>query len=308
MIRPARWLPLSLALHAAIFCTVLWVARELGERPLFVDLTLREADERAGVADGRGPAAAPEPTKRAAPSPRRTGTTASPARARAIAASSAAAPTPAADLTPPPAALTPPPAATSSPVAPAANPSPVVESSPTVEPSRTAEPAPAVQPSLAIEPSPARGGGVAGAAPSVSGASADSASIGAGGGDARGGAAATAPTGPGGGDGQLALAVPGAGGAEMYGPYLASLRRRLQEMLEYPPAARRRGLSGTVDLEIALESTGRVSEVLLVRSSSHAMLDEAALHAARNLSRVPFPPDVRPRALRVRLPVVFELR
>jgi protein TonB len=82
----------------------------------------------------------------------------------------------------------------------------------------------------------------------------------------------------------------------------------LQEALEYPPAARRRGLSGTVDLEIALESTGRVSEVVLVRSSSHTMLDEAALQAARNLSRVPFPPDVRPRALRVRLPVVFELR
>jgi protein TonB len=281
------------------------VARELGERPLFVDLTLRERDDRAGAAGGRGLAAAPEPTKRAAPSPRRTATTASPARASASAASSSAARASAADLTPPP-------VATSSPVAPATNPSPVVESSPTVEPSRTAEPAPVVQASPAIEPSPARGGAAAGVAPSVSGASADSASVGSGGSDARGaargGAAATAPAGPGGGDWQLALAVPGAGGAEMYGPYLASLRRRLQEMLEYPPAARRRGLSGTVDLEIALESTGRVSEVLLVRSSSHAMLDEAALHAARNLSRVPFPPDVRPRALRVRLPVVFELR
>jgi len=306
VIRPARWLPLSLALHAAIFCTALWVARELTERPLFVDLTLSEPDEHAGAAGGRGPVPAPEPTKRAAPSPRGTATTASPARARASAASSAAAPTPAAALTPSP------PVATSSPVAPAANPSLVVESSPTVEPSRTAEPAPAVQPSPTIEPSPARGSSVAGIAPSVSGASADSASVGAGGGEARGaasgGAAATAPTASGGGGGQLALAVPGAGGAEMYGPYLASLRRRLQEMLEYPPAARRRGLSGTVDLEIALESTGRVSEVVLVRSSSHAMLDEAALHAARNLSRVPFPPDVRPRALRVRLPVVFELR
>jgi len=306
VIRPVRWLPLSLALHAAIFCAGLWAARELAERPLFVDLTLNEPDERAGAAGGRGAAPAPEPTKRAVPSPRRTATTASPARATASAASSSAARASAADLTPPP------PVATSSPVAPATNPSPVVESSPTVEPSRTAAQAPAVQPSPAIEPSSARGGGVAGMAPSVSDAAADSASVGAGGGDARGaargGAAATAPAGPGGGDGQLALAVPGAGGTEMYGPYLASLRRRLQEMLEYPPAARRRGLSGTVDLEIALESTGRVSEVLLVRSSSHAMLDEAALHAARNLSRVPFPPDVRPRALRVRLPVVFELR
>src|SRR6266704_3464570 len=106
----------------------------------------------------------------------------------------------------------------------------------------------------------------------------------------------------------VALAIPGAGGAGAYGPYLAALRRRLQEALEYPAAARRRGLSGTVHLEIALEATGRVSEVMLVRSSSHALLDDAALDAARGLRRVPFPPEVRPRALRVRLPVVFELR
>ena len=104
------------------------------------------------------------------------------------------------------------------------------------------------------------------------------------------------------------FAIPGEGGAGVYGPYLAALRRRLQAALEYPAAARRRGLSGTVHLEIALEATGHVSDVLLVRSSSHAVLDAAALDAARNLRGVPFPPDVRPRALRVRLPVVFELR
>ena len=108
--------------------------------------------------------------------------------------------------------------------------------------------------------------------------------------------------------GPLALAIPGDGGGETYGPYLAALRRRLQDALEYPATARRRGLTGTVHLEIALESTGRVTEVILVRSSSHGVLDDAALQAARGLSRVPFPPDVRPRALRVRLPVVFELR
>jgi protein TonB len=82
----------------------------------------------------------------------------------------------------------------------------------------------------------------------------------------------------------------------------------LQDALEYPASARRRGLSGTVHLEIALESTGRVTDVLVVRSSSHAVLDDAALDAARRLAQVPFPSDVRPRALRVRLPVVFELR
>lgn len=111
-----------------------------------------------------------------------------------------------------------------------------------------------------------------------------------------------------GGDGPLALAIPGDGGAGAYGPYLAALRRRLQESLTYPAAARRRGLSGTVHLEILLDATGRVSEVLLARSSSHPVLDDAALEAARSLRRIPFPPDVRPRPLQVLMPVVFELR
>src|SRR2546428_309292 len=183
MIRPARWLPLSLAVHAAALGGGLWLAREPGERALFVDMTRLESGTDSARAGS------------------------------------------------------------------------------------------------------ARGGGAAARVPAASGA--------------RGGA---------GGAGALALAIPGAGGAGAYGPYLAALRRRLQEALEYPAAARRRGLSGTVHLEIALEATGRVSEVMLVRSSSHALLDDAALDAARGLRRVPFPPDVRPRALRARLPVVFELR
>jgi protein TonB len=105
----------------------------------------------------------------------------------------------------------------------------------------------------------------------------------------------------------LALAIPG-DGAGAYGAYLALLRQRVQEAVTYPAAARRRGASGTVDLEIALEGSGVISEVKLVNSSSYRVLDDAALEAVRGLRRVPFPADVRPRALRVRLPVVFELR
>ena len=109
------------------------------------------------------------------------------------------------------------------------------------------------------------------------------------------------------GDGFLALAIPGDGGG-VYGAYLAQLRRRVQESVTYPEPARRRSLVGTVHLEIALDATGRVGEVTLVRSSSHRLLDEAAMEGVRALRRVPFPDDVRPRPLRVRLPVVFELR
>jgi hypothetical protein len=38
------------------------------------------------------------------------------------------------------------------------------------------------------------------------------------------------------------------------------------------------------------------------------MLDEAAVHAAREVGRVPFPPDLAPRPLRIPVPVRFDVR
>jgi TonB family protein len=110
--------------------------------------------------------------------------------------------------------------------------------------------------------------------------------------------------------GGTALAVPGDGGGDAaeYVAYLALLRRRIHESLTYPMAARRRGLTGTVHIELEIEPTGTIARVAVAVSSSHSLLDEAALAAVRGLGRVPFPANVRPRQLRVRLPVVFELR
>jgi len=111
----------------------------------------------------------------------------------------------------------------------------------------------------------------------------------------------------------LALAMPGGGGggdpaAADYAGYYDTLWRRLYESLTYPPLARRRGLSGTVLVDVEIDASGRLGRVTLVTSSSHALLDDAALEAVRGVSRVPFPPGVPPRRLLVRLPVVFEMR
>ncbi len=118
--------------------------------------------------------------------------------------------------------------------------------------------------------------------------------------------------GAGGGDAgaELAVAFPPAdhgttGGS--YGAYLAGLRERIQAALHYPPAARRRGLSGTVQLELTIRPDGAIDAVELFRSSSHAVLDEAALEAVRTLGRRPLPAHAAGRSLRVRLPVVFAL-
>jgi protein TonB len=93
-----------------------------------------------------------------------------------------------------------------------------------------------------------------------------------------------------------------------YAPYLSRFRRRVEEGLHYPLAARRRGISGTVELEVVIDRGGAVRRVGVVLSSSHATLDEAALDAVRALSPQPFPAGMTPRDLTVRLPLVFDLR
>jgi protein TonB len=115
----------------------------------------------------------------------------------------------------------------------------------------------------------------------------------------------------GGGGSRLALAGPttgrGAPPAE-FGPYLARFRERIQELVVYPLAARRRGLAGRVEIELLLEPSGRVRDVAVVASSSHALLDEAAVEAVRSLEPQPLPEHLPHRPLRVRLPVIFQLR
>jgi periplasmic protein TonB len=115
----------------------------------------------------------------------------------------------------------------------------------------------------------------------------------------------------GGGGSRLALADPGTGRGEVpaeFGPYLARFRERIQELVVYPLAARRRGLAGRVEIELLLEPSGRVRDVAVVASSSHVLLDEAAVEAVRSLVPQPLPDHLPHRSLRVRLPVIFQLR
>jgi len=93
-----------------------------------------------------------------------------------------------------------------------------------------------------------------------------------------------------------------------YGPYLTSLRQRIQQSLRYPASARRRGIGGTVNVEILIYPNGTVGDVLLLDSSTHEVLDTAALDTIRSLPRMPLPPDVPARPLRIRIPVVFQMR
>lgn len=106
-------------------------------------------------------------------------------------------------------------------------------------------------------------------------------------------------------------ALPGGRGTALppeYEAYVRALRRRIQERLEYPPLAVRRGLRGMVELELRLGPDGRLDGVRVVGGEGAEMLREAAIRAVRNATPLPFPPGLAPRALWIRLPVRFELQ
>ena len=321
--RLSVWLLMSLAIHAGLAGVALTALRAAMPTMLFIDLVhgLLVPDEPAASGrDGRGagappaaPGASPPPRSRVAGGERRD-LSVPPRPAPAPRESPAETPLVLTSSTPPPSAV-PEPTATvlETPPAPVAPPTVVA---PAAVASRTVE---SGAPRATAPPTvTGRGDGdeaVAAAQPAgESGTGQGQRAAGAGTAPAGRGSANDGAVGPGLGarDGTaLALAVPGGGGggeAAEYAGYYALLRRRVFESLTYPLVARRRSLSGTVQLELEIQPTGVISRVEVVASSTHRVLDDAAVDTVRGVGRVPFPPNVRPRPLRVRLPVVFDLR
>jgi periplasmic protein TonB len=64
--------------------------------------------------------------------------------------------------------------------------------------------------------------------------------------------------------------------------------------INYPDEARRRRLSGSLLLDVALNPDGSVQEITVRRSSGHKVLDDAAIRIVELASPfAPFPPDIR---------------
>jgi periplasmic protein TonB len=275
---------LSVVAHVGAGALLLTLSVADWGRPLFVDLVER-AEAPGGTAAGlRGGSGAQPP---------RSGPTGPPPSRATEAPKGAARAMPSA--TPPPALMpqaTPPPV----PPVPAAEPAPTAPSSPSLpavsdlpsipmfpEPPSSPGPVAAGTPGTAAAPAPGPGSRSGGEAPGEGGTS-----------------------GP-----ALALGTPGPGAGAIpaeYGPYLQRFRQRVQESLVYPLAARRQGLRGSVELDVWLDPAGRVRDVRVARSSSHGLLDDAAIETVRHLGPLPFPESLPRRALLIRLPLVFDLR
>ncbi len=81
-----------------------------------------------------------------------------------------------------------------------------------------------------------------------------------------------------------------------YAAYMDAWRRKVERIgnLNYPDEARRRRLSGSLLLDVAIDPDGRVRRIVLKRSSGHRVLDDAARRIVRLAAPfAPFPPSIR---------------
>lgn len=81
-----------------------------------------------------------------------------------------------------------------------------------------------------------------------------------------------------------------------YAAYMEAWRAKVERVgnLNYPDEARKRQLSGSLILDVALNPDGGVNEITIRRSSGHKVLDDAAVrivHLAAPFA--PFPDDIR---------------
>jgi protein TonB len=76
----------------------------------------------------------------------------------------------------------------------------------------------------------------------------------------------------------------------------------------YPALAMQRRWEGTVLLRLFIDENGQITDVQLMRSSGHAILDGAAANAVRRWTATPATRDGQPMATVEVLPVQFKLR
>jgi protein TonB len=83
--------------------------------------------------------------------------------------------------------------------------------------------------------------------------------------------------------------------ASKLAPYLAAWKRKVERVgtLNFPTAARNRGLSGSPVVEVQIGANGKLIDATVRRSSGFGSLDESALSILKLASPFdPFPPDL----------------
>ncbi|UCC56666.1 MAG: energy transducer TonB [Gammaproteobacteria bacterium] len=84
-----------------------------------------------------------------------------------------------------------------------------------------------------------------------------------------------------------------------YANYMLEWVKKVERVgnLNYPDAARRAGISGKLLLDVALNPDGSIRNITVLKSSGHAVIDEAAIRIVKLASPYPpFPPEISKEA------------
>jgi protein TonB len=101
------------------------------------------------------------------------------------------------------------------------------------------------------------------------------------------------------------------GSSSAYGSsadYLGMVRMMIENHKLYPHAAHQRQLQGRAVVRFVISADGSVTDVVLVKTSRHGILDEAALAAVRDAGPFPRPPmHLFNKPIPLEICIVFEL-
>lgn len=81
-----------------------------------------------------------------------------------------------------------------------------------------------------------------------------------------------------------------------YAAYMEAWREKVERVgnLNYPERARRRNLTGSLILDVALNPDGSINQIIVRRSSGHKLLDDAAVRIVKLAAPyAPFPANIR---------------
>lgn len=87
------------------------------------------------------------------------------------------------------------------------------------------------------------------------------------------------------------------------------IRRRIESAKRYPPEARRVGYEGTVVISFTINLDGTLTDVRVINSSGHTILDRAAVMTIKRAA--PFPslkPYTTEQSLTLEVPITFRLK
>jgi len=85
--------------------------------------------------------------------------------------------------------------------------------------------------------------------------------------------------------------------------HFKNIRNTIQNQLNYPIIARKRGWQGTVIIEFQVCPDGGITDIIIVESSGHKALDKNAVATIKAASPFPVPPV----PARLKIPVVYRL-